>query len=234
MILGCPPEALKALAGTASWTSFPCLENLVHCLLILTFKPLESPSEKEILMPPNYIQGPQPSQVSNEVQSNSWNSDPEDIAVVLRWSLLALCSRGAALQTSVWAWVLSQEKTLPGSNVELSPESSSHESTYESHPFTLFWYGWGGVHSYSWVFIRLEQKECKFKVCLGYIMSSGLYCIDFLMTFKKGRVTEWEGKKVKGRGGLFWRERCSSVAECLPSMSNALGLISSSRGKMEK
>lgn len=89
-------------------------------------------------MPPNYIQGPQPSQVANEGQSNSWNSDPEVIAVVLRWSLLAVCSRGAALQTSVWAWVLSQENTLPGSNVELSPESSSHESTYESHPFTLF------------------------------------------------------------------------------------------------
>ena len=63
MILGYPPEH-----GSSGWH---CLlnglslftETLVGCLLILAFRTLESPSEKDILMLANYMQGPQPSQV---------------------------------------------------------------------------------------------------------------------------------------------------------------------------
>ena len=83
MILGYPPEhespGRRCLLNRLSLFK----ETLVGCLYILAFRTLESPSEKDILMVPNYMQGPQPSQVADERQSNSWTSDAEVTAAVL-------------------------------------------------------------------------------------------------------------------------------------------------------
>lgn len=62
-------------------------ETLVQCPLILAFKPLEGPAEKEILTPPNYTQGRQPRQVATRTERFLELGCSVAIAVDLRWSL---------------------------------------------------------------------------------------------------------------------------------------------------
>lgn len=106
------------------------IENLVPCPLILAFKPLEGPAEKETLMLPNYTQGHQPCQVADEGQRDSWNLDAL-LPLLLTSPCLSQLSGAMVLDCGLLcgSWWFSRGG-LPGCSVELSPEISCHESTH--------------------------------------------------------------------------------------------------------